>query len=160
MNKREDKSFPANYRYKPDRAIVLLVINSLLWTIIFFVSLSVTRHYFDIESFTFGIKMTYWVLFAICVFSSSISIFANTKRNLLITADEIIYTYGLISKSVISIPVCRIRSSEKHESLTQRFFGSSTFCICTAGDDFEISFFDMENAELAQQYIRSLTKHC
>lgn len=145
--------------YEPKRDRAKLIINSIVYTVLFYIIVSVIgRCNADMASWNDYIKGIYWILFVIFFAGAVIAIFCRTKQCLQITDTEINYQCGVLEKRKVILPISKVRSCKIRVTILQRIYGSSTLSICTAGDADEICFVDIKDGEEACRIIKDLIK--
>lgn len=149
------------YRYKPDRDVAGLIIRNIVIAIIYFILIFILRYIFRTYKIEYGrlifvLVVGYLIGAPIGIFSVIWDIYCNKKQLLQITESEIIYTYGVFHKGLISVPTSKVRSCSLSSGPMQRFFACSTLCIYTAGDVSEICFENIEKGEDARKTIMNL----
>ena len=78
----------------------------------------------------------------------------SRSERLALTAEELRYEKGILSKSRSELRLAGIRSVRVHQSLFQRMFGTGDVYIYTAGDEPEVTLKGMPDPNELRELIR------
>ena len=149
-----------SFSYKASRDIFGVVIGSLFAAIgflaMYLILGSFLLNFFEVSDVLEALEIVKWmyiVIAIICIVCDTLYIVSHTFYSMEIKEKEIVYHQGWFSKSTTSIPAHKIRSCTKTSGPLQRFFGTMTIKITTAGDSAEIYFANIGNGEVAYQML-------
>jgi len=103
--------------------------------------------------YPFGVVLAV-VLFPVGVFFLLYWYLQTKADHLIIRADELVWTRGLINKQYTEVNMSAIRTVRVNQSLLQRMLNAGDITIFTAGDEPELVINGMPNPEEIREHIK------
>ena len=144
------------FRCTPKRIAVMHTLFGVLAIVVFYSILFAVRRQIGTGQWNSYVQYGFWIFLLIYAVMSVIVTLSSKKRELKVTATEIVYNYGLFSARKVALPFSRILACETRKSRTQQLFNTSDLLIYTIGDIKALYLDDIKEGEKAYRTVLEL----